>query len=90
MSEKPKTFGELKKSPWGTAPMQERTVKDEMRANLIGKLEKGDLLFPGIVGYEDSVIPQIINAVLSRHNNSQKPHRTSRSGNSSCCGLRNQ
>ena len=48
--------------------MQKRTVKDEMRANLIGKLENGDLLFPGIVGYEDSVIPQIINAVLSRHN----------------------
>ena len=48
--------------------MQKRTVKDEMRANLIGKLQNGDLLFPGIVGYDDSVIPQIINAVLSRHN----------------------
>ena len=68
MSEKPKTLGELKKSPWGTPAMRQRTVKDEMRANLIVKLENGDLLFPGIVGYDDSVIPQIINAVLSRHN----------------------
>ncbi|MFN8005549.1 MAG: magnesium chelatase [Terriglobia bacterium] len=68
MNEKPKTFGELKKSPWGNPALQKRTVKDEMRVNLIGKLERGEALFPGIVGYEDSVIPQIINAVLSRHN----------------------
>lgn len=45
-----------------------RPVKDEMRANLIEKLRSGDKLFRGIVGYEESVIPQLINAVLSKHN----------------------
>jgi len=47
---------------------QPRRVKDEMRANLLRKLDQGEELFPGIVGYEDSVTPQIVNAVLSRHN----------------------
>src|SRR5204863_292155 len=41
---------------------------DELRENLICLLENGSPLFPGIVGYEDSVIPQLVNAVLSRHN----------------------
>ena len=45
-----------------------RTVKDELRENLICKLDRREPLFPGIVGYEDTVVPQIINAVLSRHN----------------------
>jgi len=58
-----KTFGELKES--GYKP---RSVKDEMRANLIKKLRSGERLFPGIVGYEETVIPQIINAVLAKHN----------------------
>jgi len=62
------TLGELKRTSWGSAAMQHRTVKDEMRSNLIRKLEKGESFFAGIVGYEDSVIPQVINAVLSRHN----------------------
>jgi len=44
------------------------SVKDELRQNLICKLKRRETLFPGIVGYEDSVIPQVINAVLSRHN----------------------
>src|ERR1041384_4585554 len=57
------TLGELKAS--GYVP---RPVKDEMRANLIEKLRSGEKLFRGIVGYEESVIPQIINAVLSKHN----------------------
>jgi magnesium chelatase subunit I len=43
-------------------------VKDELRENLICKLERKESLFPGIVGYEDTVVPQIVNAVLSRHN----------------------
>jgi len=43
-------------------------VKDEMRDNLLAKLRQGGPIFPGIVGYDDSVVPQIINAVLSRHN----------------------
>ncbi len=59
---RPKTVGELKAS--GYVP---RSVKDEMRANLVRKLRSEDTLFPGIVGYEDSVIPQITNAILARH-----------------------
>ncbi len=57
------TLGELKASGY-----QARSVKDEMRANLIGKLKSGERLFPGVLGYEESVIPQLVNAVLSRHN----------------------
>ncbi|HJS52546.1 MAG TPA: hypothetical protein VJ781_11650 [Pyrinomonadaceae bacterium] len=45
-----------------------RSVKDEMRANLIAKLKTGERLFPGIIGYDESVVPQIVNAVLARHN----------------------
>ena len=45
-----------------------RSVKDELRANLIEKVKGGEKLFPGIVGYEDTVIPQLINAILARHN----------------------
>jgi magnesium chelatase subunit I len=44
------------------------SVKDEMRANLIRKLASGETLFPGIIGFDDTVIPQIVNAILSRHN----------------------
>ncbi len=57
------SLGELKES--GYRP---RTVKDEIRANLIGKLKSGERLFPGIVGYDESVIPQIVNALLAKHN----------------------
>jgi magnesium chelatase subunit I len=60
---RPRTIGELKSSGYAA-----RSVKDEMRANLIVKLESGEMLFPGIVGYEDSVIPQLVNAILARHN----------------------
>ena len=45
-----------------------RRVKDEVRDNLLRKLRAGETLFPGIVGYDESVIPQIANAILSRHN----------------------
>jgi magnesium chelatase subunit I len=58
-----RTFGQLKAS--GYKP---RSVKEEMRANLIAKIKTGEKLFPGIVGYEETVVPQIINAVLSKHN----------------------
>src|SRR5215204_6537700 len=44
------------------------TVKDELRTHLIAKLQSGELLFPGIIGYDDTVVPQLINALLSRHN----------------------
>src|ERR1700692_4869968 len=46
----------------------QHSVKDELRENLICKLQRRESLFPGIVGYEDTVVPQIVNAVLSRHN----------------------
>jgi magnesium chelatase subunit I len=59
----PKTLGELKAQGYGV-----RSVKDEMRANLIAKLQRGERVFPGIVGYDETVIPQITNAVLARHN----------------------
>jgi magnesium chelatase subunit I len=45
-----------------------RSVKDEVRQNLIRKLRSGAPVFPGIVGYDETVIPQIANAILSRHN----------------------
>jgi magnesium chelatase subunit I len=43
-------------------------VKDELRNNLICKLQRGESLFPGILGYEETVVPQVVNAILSRHN----------------------
>jgi magnesium chelatase subunit I len=58
-----RTLGELRGS--GYCP---RSVKDEMRGNLIGKLQAGEPLFPGILGYEDTVVPQLVNAILARHN----------------------
>ena len=58
-----RTLGALKASGYRT-----RSVKDELRENLIAKLKSGEQLFPGIVGYEDTVVPQIVNAVLSRQN----------------------
>ncbi len=63
----PGTLGELRTSTW-TAERVSRSVKDELRDNLIAKLRAKESIFPGIVGYEDTVIPQIVNAVLSRHN----------------------
>ena len=57
------TLGELKKAGY-----KRKTVKDELRENLIRKLKNKELTFPGIVGYEDSVIPDTERALLSRHN----------------------
>src|SRR4051812_12387045 len=65
----PKTFGELKRSPFGVPERTRRTVKDEMRQNLLARLcGGGGPLFTGVIGYEDTVMPQIVNAILSRHN----------------------
>jgi magnesium chelatase subunit I len=64
----PRTLGELKASEYNEARVRHSSVKDEMRRNLIHKLERREPIFAGIVGYEDSVIPQIVNAILSRHN----------------------
>lgn len=63
----PQTLGTLRSSEY-TAQRLARSVKDELRENLIARLRTKQPLFPGIVGYEDSVIPQIVNAVLSKHN----------------------
>jgi magnesium chelatase subunit I len=64
----PTTLGELKQTEWASPARRRRTVKDEMRENLICLLENGTALFPGIVGYEETVIPQLVNALLARHN----------------------
>lgn len=63
----PQTLGELRASEW-TAERVGRSVKNELRDNLITKLREKATIFPGIVGYEDTVTPQIVNAVLSKHN----------------------
>src|SRR5690554_6115127 len=57
-----KTFGELEKSAYVS-----RSIKDELRENLIEKIKNKTPIFEGIIGYEDTVIPQIISAVLSKH-----------------------
>ena len=64
----PRTLGELRTSPFSEQRLRTRRVKDELRENLVARLRTGDPMFPGIVGYDDTVVPQIINAVLSRHN----------------------
>src|SRR6202047_2621859 len=65
---KPRTLGELKRIPDFDAGSVSRSVKDEIRGNLLRLIERGEQLFPGIHGYEDTVVPQIVNALLSRHN----------------------
>ncbi|GAB4328517.1 MAG: magnesium chelatase [Candidatus Zixiibacteriota bacterium] len=60
---RPTTLGAFKK----TKPVHE-SVKDEMRRNLIARIRSGQTLFPGIVGYDKTVIPALINAILARHN----------------------
>src|SRR6201984_70667 len=65
---RPRTLGELKGIPDFDPRGASRSVKDEIRRNLLRALEKGETLFPGVHGYEDTVIPQIVNALLSRHN----------------------
>jgi len=64
----PRTLGELRQSPFSEPVMRARRVKDELRDNLIERLRQGCPIFPGIVGYDDTVVPQIVNAILSRHN----------------------
>src|SRR5437762_1415114 len=64
----PCTLGELRHSPFSEERLRVRRVKDELRDNLMAKLRAGGSLFAGIVGYDDTVVPQIVNAILSRHN----------------------
>ena len=67
----PTTLGQLRASAF-TPELLARSVKDELRDNLIARLRANASsnapLFPGVIGYDDTVIPQIVNAVLSRHN----------------------
>src|SRR6202041_2883740 len=65
----PQTLGELQTSKeFYEARLKTRSVKDELRENLIARLKSKQPIFPGIVGFEDTVIPQIVNAVLSKQN----------------------
>ena len=64
----PRTLGELRHSQFSEQRLRSRRVKDELRENLASRLREGTPIFPGIVGYDDTVVPQIVNAVLSRHN----------------------
>jgi magnesium chelatase subunit I len=64
----PRTLGALRQSSFSQAKLGQRSVKDELRNNLICHIQRGEDLFPGIVGYEDTVSPQVVNAILSRHN----------------------
>src|SRR5450755_5161292 len=64
----PRTLGELRRSPFSEDNLRTRRVKDELRENLMARLSEDVPMFPGIVGYDDTVVPQIVNAVLSRHN----------------------
>jgi magnesium chelatase subunit I len=51
----PHTLGELKRSRWAEPPLRGRSVRDEIRANVLRMLQSGEDLFPGIVGYEDTI-----------------------------------
>jgi magnesium chelatase subunit I len=65
MADAAATLGELRRQrPGGAQP----SVRDEIRTNLIRKIRADEVVFPGIIGYDDTVVPQIVNAVLARHN----------------------
>ncbi|MFZ1132859.1 MAG: magnesium chelatase [Terriglobales bacterium] len=63
-----RSLGELRQSSFTAQRLGSRRVKDELRENLMSRLREGGPIFPGIVGYDDTVVPQIVNAILSRHN----------------------
>jgi magnesium chelatase subunit I len=65
-SVRPTTLGELRAAV-DRGRVKRRSVRDEVRDNLVARLRAGETLFPGIIGYDDTVVPQIINAILSRH-----------------------
>jgi magnesium chelatase subunit I len=64
---RPATLGALRDA-LARGTYRRRPVKDEVRENLIARLKAGGPLFPGIIGYEDTVVPQLVNAILARHN----------------------
>src|SRR3990172_4549196 len=59
---RPQTLAELRSSGW-----QSKTVKQEIHDNFLAKLTNGDELYPGIVGYDDTVIPELNIAILAQH-----------------------
>ncbi len=67
MNSYPQTLGDLRRSNWSEERIGNRSLRQELRENLLCKMEKGEPLFAGVQGYDDTVIPQIINAILSRH-----------------------
>ena len=66
-SSHPSTLGGLRRAVAVGLP-QHASVKDEVRTNLIARLRAGGTIFPGLVGYADTVVPQVVNALLSKHN----------------------
>ncbi|HEX9991534.1 MAG TPA: magnesium chelatase [Acidimicrobiales bacterium] len=62
MSSRPATLGQLRESGWVSAP-----VKEEVRRNAVAKIAAGEPLFPGVLGYDDTVLPQLENALLAGH-----------------------
>ncbi|HET6679958.1 MAG TPA: magnesium chelatase [Gemmatimonadaceae bacterium] len=66
MTTYPETLGALKQSPLA-ARYRNRSVKDEIRSNLLARIAAGGPIVDGVLGYEDTVMPQIVNALLSRH-----------------------
>ncbi len=62
MPDRPRTLGDLRRSGYAAVP-----VKQELRRNLIDRLRRGQPLFPGIIGYDETVVPEVVNAILSRH-----------------------
>src|ERR671923_421485 len=64
---RPATLAQLR-TEVAAGRLPRRSVKDEIRSNLTERLRTRATLFPGIIGYDDTVVPQIVNAVLSKHN----------------------
>ncbi|MGH7649160.1 MAG: magnesium chelatase [Gemmatimonadaceae bacterium] len=68
VSSHPETLGALKRSTYASSHSAVRSVKDEVRDNLLRRLSARTPIFEGVLGYDDTVVPQIVNALLSRHN----------------------
>src|SRR5829696_6756933 len=62
MSSRPATLGQLRDSGWESVP-----VKEEVRRNAAARISSGDTLVEGVLGYEDTVLPQLENALLAGH-----------------------
>jgi len=62
MTSRPATLGQLREAGWESVP-----VKEELRRNVVAKISAGEPLFPGVIGYEDTVLPQLENALLAGH-----------------------